>query len=786
MTMIKTIYLLHHSHTDLGYTHPQSVVRHLHSRYIDTALREIERTRDYPAEARMKWTCETLYPVFDWLAQASSQDRDRFSAFEREGLIEVTASWSIFTQSSPTRAWQWMLDRVEQARAEYGFTIRSAMLSDINGVPWALPDLLSRHGISNFSMSINEHFGKSILPRYYPFRWRGPKGGLLNTFNGLHYNNNQYFGIPYDLKRARSGVEEFQKFLDSYPGFNLDFGVFQVTRPDFNDNGSPDPRLPDFVAAWNAAGHSPKLEIVTLSGFFDAIGARVFENAPEHSGEWTDFWNFGATSTPYETSLNRRAYALVEEVEALAVAGGGTPEISKLVSTAMENAVFHDEHTWGADISVEAPHHDTSRSGLHYKNDFAFRAHTTALIARAEALSALIAKAETKTTGQHLLLANPLDARRRAAIDLPVSWLLSDVCPTTTHLHRMQQTPVHWPAPTIPVSTRPTPEPFDSAGNLRLNIDMAPGEVRIVSADEVFASAVPSQTVTREASRNKTGIENDCFAVMLDPITGGLASIVRKPNGRELLSPGEIPNGVPVWESPAGGRRRDIHPVPDWTKFMGYKGWNTNWEAIRETAAPAPLCRVETSAGRTTLRQKYSSPYARAVSLAVSLDDAVDAIEIMVTMDFRWCEVPNAWYWPLSFAMGNPVFTYDNCGIPVQFLRDQLPGANTDYQTVNRWIRISDGSDSMLLFPLDTPIACLGGLNFGRMTQADTPRRAFVAPMLHCNYWDTNYAASCDGVVNFRFFLASGDAAPMHEDANRLAAQLSHPAIAVPFAGSAR
>lgn len=53
-------------------------------------------------------------------------------------------------------------------------------------------------------------------------------------------------------------------------------------------------------------------------------------------------------------------------------------------------------------------------------------------------------------------------------------------------------------------------------------------------------------------------------------------------------------------------------------------------------------------------------------------------------------------------------------------------------------------------------------------------------------YTQPHYAVSCDGVVNFRFFLASGDAAPTHDDAKRLAAELSHPAIAVPFPGSAR
>ncbi len=56
--MIKEILLVHHSHTDIGYTHPQPVVMELHRRFIDTALEYIEQTRDWPDDCRFRWTCE--------------------------------------------------------------------------------------------------------------------------------------------------------------------------------------------------------------------------------------------------------------------------------------------------------------------------------------------------------------------------------------------------------------------------------------------------------------------------------------------------------------------------------------------------------------------------------------------------------------------------------------------------------------------------------------------------------------------------------------------------------
>ena len=77
---IKEILVLHHSHMDIGYTHPQPVVWELHDRCIDDAIELCEKTADYPEGSRVKWTCEVTNVVMHWLESASPEQIARMKA----------------------------------------------------------------------------------------------------------------------------------------------------------------------------------------------------------------------------------------------------------------------------------------------------------------------------------------------------------------------------------------------------------------------------------------------------------------------------------------------------------------------------------------------------------------------------------------------------------------------------------------------------------------------------------------------------------------------------------
>ena len=91
MSKIRTLYAVHHSHTDIGYTDLQERVTAQQVDYIRTA---VTMTQARPA---FRWNCETLYCVEQFFAEAAPAEQQAFLALAREGKIGLSANYLNFT-----------------------------------------------------------------------------------------------------------------------------------------------------------------------------------------------------------------------------------------------------------------------------------------------------------------------------------------------------------------------------------------------------------------------------------------------------------------------------------------------------------------------------------------------------------------------------------------------------------------------------------------------------------------------------------------------------------------
>lgn len=98
---IKTVYVVHHSHTDIGYTDLQERVIAIQVNYIKTVLSMMRQ----PEYADFRWNCETLYCVEEFWKQASEDDRADFARFVKEGKIGISANYLNFNDLVNADVW---------------------------------------------------------------------------------------------------------------------------------------------------------------------------------------------------------------------------------------------------------------------------------------------------------------------------------------------------------------------------------------------------------------------------------------------------------------------------------------------------------------------------------------------------------------------------------------------------------------------------------------------------------------------------------------------------------
>ena len=67
---IRTVYLVHHSHTDIGYTDLQETITARQADFIRSVVQWMQQ----PENQGFRWNCETLFCVERFLEQASDRE----------------------------------------------------------------------------------------------------------------------------------------------------------------------------------------------------------------------------------------------------------------------------------------------------------------------------------------------------------------------------------------------------------------------------------------------------------------------------------------------------------------------------------------------------------------------------------------------------------------------------------------------------------------------------------------------------------------------------------------
>ncbi len=776
MQPIRTVYIVNHSHTDIGFTDYQDLCFRQHAEFIDQALDLIEATQDYPPEARYRWVCEVTGMTEKYFAKASSAQIERFKKWHDAGFIDVAGMQYNHTPLQNVEQMIRSLYPVRRLRETYGLKISTAMQCDVNGVSWLYADLLPTLGIDLLTMAVNPLRGYVPKPMPRAFWWEGPAGGRILAWNGFHYLWGRSIAKLGDWRFVDRSLPQIVARLEADPSYPYDFIYAQSTHPIRVDNGPPDPRMPDFVRDWNAQGRTPRIEFTTPSAFNKLLREQHGDDLETLRGDWLDWWADGVASSAYETGVSRATHEhllMAEAVAAWLQSQGTTLWPMERMAHAYEEATLYDEHTWGAFASIDAPTSLWTRGQWNRKANFVYTASAEALDMMARASRAL-AETMAKPGIEGRFNLGDLEPREAYPDSGADSVLVINTLPWTRTVTVEEPEQHGWAAPVgVLESFFPRNVPW---GGVR-----PPTEFRRITGDVPgFGFAflpLSAQPTGDDLSVAPTMIENAHYRLRIDPATGALAELFDKDLGHDFASRYQGWGiGQYVYERVESPEGRQALFWGDFSmEDFGYGRTDTPWQrsSVSDVVVEEPV----NAHGRAEIAVTVKAPGIRSARCTYALESHHKAIEINWVLDKEHELGIEAVFIAFPFNLGTPQFRADINGIPFTPERDQLNGTVRDWYPIGRWVDISDGRRGVTLTPLDAPLVHLGGITTGKWARKFDPERATIMSWALHNHWMVNFKASQGGEIPLRYRLTT-HAGPCDEAAaSRFGAEQTTPLI---------
>jgi alpha-mannosidase len=263
------IFILPHSHHDLGYTDLQANVEEKQMANISRGIELARNTASNPVGARFVWNLEVLWGADQFMRRKSPAERDELIAAVKQGWIALNGMYAneLTGLCRPEELLQ-LFRYAGELGKECGVRVNSAMISDVPGYTWGTVTAMAQAGIRYFSAAPNyfDRIGTFMVEwQDKPFWWLSPSGRekvlLWVPWTG--------YAMSHIMKLTPDWVNKYQARLDevAYP-----YDISHIRWSGHGDNAEPDPEICDFVKAWNEEYVWPRFSISSVSDAFSALG----------------------------------------------------------------------------------------------------------------------------------------------------------------------------------------------------------------------------------------------------------------------------------------------------------------------------------------------------------------------------------------------------------------------------------------------------------------------------------------------------------------------------------
>lgn len=724
-------FILHHTHFDLGFTDRQDRVWEMQVQTLDDVIDYCDRTADWAPGARFAYIIEGSSLLQEFMRRKPHERVDRMLNLIRAGRVEVMAFYSnLLTELCGHEELIRGLYFAGGLRDRHGVAIRSAMINDIPGYTWAIPELLTSMGVEYLNLRANYYRGKFLwyrpgaVPR--PFMWRAPSGREILTWYTDSYRECNSLRAAWNFGEIMTYLRDLAQSdyaLDIYP---LRMG---------GDNNTSCFNAAANARRWNEMWEWPKLVLATNAEFYDVL--KSYGPFPGYAGDAPDWWADGACSSAHETGTKRVSQERLLEAEKIftwlhAAAGAEYP--AERIDSAYEHLLLYDEHTWGHHSTGPDPLCEETREQWEIKASFAHDAHREIESLHSTATAAL---------GD---FAGVGDARTIAVCNA-ASWPRTDL--VTVDAHGL-------PAPC---------EIVDAVTGNRVPAQAtAEGGAIVFPAREVPAHGYKVYRISpgarpsrREFTFDGGVLSGTHYRLTFDPRTGAIRSLVDRDLGAELVDPGaEWAFNQFIYESENG----------------------------RVTTRQASFELVESGPHRAVLQVSTVADHFPRIVQTVMVHREFKRIDLLHDLTKEERLEREAAYLAFPFAVGRPQF---DCEITDAIMRpeaDQLPLSCRDFYSIQHWVRLSGDGPSILWATVEAPLVEFGDITTERWADRINIDRSHLYVYLMNNHWRTNYKPSQGGDFRFRFSLASRQRPFSNTEAVRFGWEVNSPLMGIVGASS--
>ena len=150
------------------------------------------------------------------------------------------------------------------------------------------------------------------------------------------------------------------------------------------------------------------------------------------------------------------------------------------------------------------------------------------------------------------------------------------------------------------------------------------------------------------------------------------------------------------------------------------------------------------------------APGCNNINVSIRVIDELDFIEVINTFDKKKVMTPEAVHLSFPFNIPGGIMRYDLAYGYCKPEKDQIPGSNKNFLAMEHWLDISGEKNGVTVICPDAPLFEAGDLTMDEIVygwvDSIVPSQTFFSYAMN-NYWETNYAASQEGEISFRYIF---------------------------------